>query len=75
MTQAPVEPHPLVSLEAFPCFFDGRRREGGGEDGRRPWGRLLEDLMLGGYAAVLVAMSTTLADVLLVEVSVEGATR
>lgn len=31
--------------------------------------------MLGRHAAVLVAMSATLADVLLVEVSVEGATR
>lgn len=75
MAQAPVEPHSLVALEAFPCLFNGRRRERGGEDGRRPWGRLLEDLMLGGYTTMLVAMSTTLADVLLIKVSVEDDTR
>lgn len=63
MAQAPVEPHSLVSLEAFPCFLDGGRRERGGEDGGRSWGRFLKDLVLGGHATVLVAMSTTLTDV------------
>lgn len=70
MAQAPVEPHALVSLQAFPCFLEGRCRERGGEDGRRSWRRFLEDLMLGRHAAVLITVSTTLADVLMLEVSV-----
>jgi len=64
MATAPIQASPLVAVHASPCFFQSRYRQGGGQDGRRPGWRFLEELVLRADRTVLVAMATTLAYVL-----------
>lgn len=65
VAQAPEESVALITGHTGPGLQHGGNGERSGEDGRGPLGRLLEDLVLGRYATVLVAMTSTFANVLL----------